>query len=542
MREKPLSPSAYEDSFVRDHLPPAALWPEMHFDLPELDYPERLNCAAELLDRAVEKGWGERTAIVTDAETVSYAELQRRANRIAHVLTDEMGLKPGNRVLLHGPNSIATVAAWYGILKAGGVVVATMPLLRAHELGVVAEKAQVRLALCDGRLAGEVRKTQAGHPVLERVVAWGEGGELEELAAGKPEAFAAVETAADDAALLAFTSGTTGKPKACVHFHRDVLAMADTFARHILQPKDDDVFAGTPPFAFTFGLGALIVFPHRFGVAAAFADKQGMEAFAEMVERHRVTTLFTSPTGYRALMKDWDSYDFSALRAGVSAGEHLPEATWRAWREIAGFALIDGIGSTEMIHIFISARGEEIRPGATGKAVPGYRACILDDEGNPALPGSQGRLGVQGPTGCRYLDDDRQGEYVVNGWNVTGDVFRQDEDGYFWFVSRADDMIVTSGYNIAGPEVEQALLRHEAVQECAVIGAPDAERGTIVKAFVVLKDSAAGGEALARELQDFVKRTIAPYKYPRDIVFLDDLPKTQTGKIQRFRLREGGPA
>lgn len=538
MRQDPLSPSAYEDSFVRDRLPLAAQWPDMHFDLPELDYPERLNCASELLDRAVEKGWGARTAILTDAETVSYSELQRRASRIAHVLTDEMGLKPGNRVLLHGPNSIATVAAWYAILKAGGVVVSTMPLLRAHELGVVADKAQASLALCDGRLAEEVCKTQAGHPVLKRVVAWGEGGELEALAASKPDVFDAVQTAADDAALLAFTSGTTGEPKACVHFHRDVLAMADTFARHILKPQEDDVFAGTPPFAFTFGLGALIVFPHRFGVATAFADKQGMEAFAEMVERHRVTTLFTSPTGYRALMKDWDKRDFSALRAGVSAGEHLPEATWRAWRETAGFALIDGIGSTEMIHIFISACGDEIRPGATGKAVPGYRACILDDEGNPAPQGSQGRLGVQGPTGCRYLDDARQGDYVVNGWNVTGDIFRQDEDGYFWFVSRADDMIVTSGYNIAGPEVEQALLQHDAVQECAVIGAPDEARGAIVKAFIVLKGGAAAGDTLVKELQDFVKRTIAPYKYPREIIFLDDLPKTQTGKIQRFRLRE----
>ncbi len=542
MTQKPLSPSAYEDNFVRDHLPPAELWPDLHFDLPELNYPERLNCAAELLDRAMEKGWGDRTAIVTDAETVSYAELQRRANRIAHVLSGEMDLRPGNRVLLHGPNSIATVAAWYGILKAGGVVVATMPLLRARELGVVVDKAQVSLALCDGRLADEVRKTQAERPVLKTIAAWGEGGDLDARAAKQPEAFETVETAADDAALLAFTSGTTGKPKACVHFHRDVLAMADTFAKHILKPQTGDVFAGTPPFAFTFGLGALIVFPHRFGVATAFADQQGMEAFAEMVERHRVTTLFTSPTGYRALMKDWERRDFSALRVGVSAGEHLPEATWRACRDTAGFELIDGIGSTEMIHIFISAAGGDIRPGATGKAVPGYRACILDEEGNPAPPGAQGRLGVQGPTGCRYLDDARQGDYVANGWNVTGDVFRQDEDGYFWFVSRADDMIVTSGYNIAGPEVERALLQHAAVQECAVVGAPDEERGAIVKAFVVLKDGAAGGDALAKELQDFVKRTIAPYKYPREIVFLDDLPKTQTGKIQRFRLRAGGAA
>lgn len=524
--------TALSDTFVMDRLPPREQWPEFVFERPELDYPERLNAAEALLEAP-----GANTAIRWDGGSWSYRELDETASRIAHVLVEDMGLEPGNRVLLHGPNSPMMAAGWLAILKAGGIVVATIPMNRAHELATVINKAAISHSLCDRQLFGELERAKEKAPSLKRVTVYGTGEDLEKAMDGKPAAFEAVKTFAHDPALLAFTSGTTGVPKACVHFHRDVMAMADTFARHILKPSADDIFAGTPPLSFTFGLGGLLVFPFRTGASSVLNQSRGIEALAEDIEKFKVTTLFTSPTAYRALLKQMKNHDLSSLRKCVSAGETLPKAVSDAWFEAAGIRIIDGIGSTEMIHIFISAAGDHIRPGATGKPVPGYQACLLGKDGKPLPPGSTGRLAVKGPTGCRYLDDARQKDYVVSGWNVTGDVYRLDEDGYFWFVSRSDDMIVSGGYNISGPEVENALLTHEAVDECAVVGAPDEARGQIVKAFVVLKDKANAGEKTAKALQEHVKNAIAPYKYPRAVEFVDSLPKTQTGKIQRFRLQ-----
>ncbi|MCW5723951.1 MAG: AMP-binding protein [Maricaulaceae bacterium] len=535
-----LGRSGYRDDFARTRLPPRELWPDFRFTLPELQYPQRLNAAAELLDRQVAAGAGANIAIHSVARNLTYSDLLAHSNRIAHVLTDDLGLVPGARVLLHGANTWELFAAWYGCLKAGGIAVATMPLLRAGELAVIAETAQVSHALYDARFAEAVEGAMAQAPVLKHALAWGPGGELENRMAAKPAAFDNCDTAADDVALLAFTSGTTGKPKACAHFHRSVLAMADSFARHVLTPQPGEIYAGTPPLAFTFGLGAFLVFPARFGLGVALPARPGFEALAETVQQFRATTLFTAPTGYRALTGLWDQYDLSSVAKAVSAGEHLPEATWRAFRDKTGIELIDGIGATELIHIFISAAGEAIRPGATGKPVPGYEAEVWDAAGNPANPGETGRLAVRGPTGCLYLADERQKTYVRKGWNITGDLYRKDEDGYFHYVSRADDLIVSSGYNIAGPEVEQALLTHPAVAECAVTGAPDETRGTIVKAWVVAKPGETPGPELAKALQEHVKQAIAPYKYPRAVEFLDALPKTQTGKIQRFRLRDEG--
>jgi 2-aminobenzoate-CoA ligase len=529
--------SGHVDAFTREHLPAAADWPDFRFDLPELAYPDRLNCAAKLLDRNIENGLGDKVAIYSAARTISWAELRGEASRIAHVLIEDMGLVPGNRVLLHGYNSIELIACWYGVILAGGVAVMTMPMLRAGEIAKVIAKGQVSHALCDAALAAPVHEAAALEPVLDRIVCWGADGALAVTMATKPGSFNAVGTARDDIALLAFTSGTTGEPKACAHFHSSVLAMADTFGRSVLKPDPDEIYLGTPPFAFTFGLGACVVFPARAGLATALPDRPGFEALCETVERFGVTTLFTAPTGYRALMGLWDSFDLTSLRKGISAGEHLPAATSDAFCELSGIRLIDGIGATEIIHIFISAAGADIRPGATGKVVPGYQAKVIDDRGEPVADGEIGRLAVKGPTGCLYLDDKRQKTYVQNGWNITGDLYRRDGDGYFWYVSRADDLIVSSGYNIAGPEVEQALLLHEAVLECAVVGAVDAERGTIVKAFIVLAPGHQDGAELVKRLQDHVKAAIAPYKYPRAIEFLAALPKTQTGKIQRFKLR-----
>ena len=532
-----LEPSGYADSFARDRLPDAERWPDFRFDLPELQYPERLNCAAELLETAVADGHGDTVAIYSKDRTLTYSQLLAEANRIANVLTNDLGLKTGQRVLMHGPNCPDMYAVWYGVIKAGGIAVATMPLLRAKELSTVCDKGAVSLALTDQRMAEEVHLAAKTCASLTRVVEWGAESELENLTAHASPDFKTVDTAADDIALLAFTSGTTGEPKACAHFHRSVLAMADTFGKHTLKPQPGDIYAGTPPLAFTFGLGAFLVFPARARISVALPTRPGFEALCETIQEFGVTHTFTAPTGYRAMLGLWDQYDLTSLKGGVSAGEHLPKATWDAYRDRTGIALIDGIGATEMIHIFISASGDDIRPGATGKPVPGYEAKVIGADGETVPDGEIGRLAVRGPTGCLYLDDDRQATYVQGGWNITGDLYRRDADGYFFFVARNDDLIVSSGYNIAGPEVEQALLMHGAVAECAVIGAPCPDRGMVVQAHVVLKPGHPAGDELATDLQNFVKATIAPYKYPRSVVFTDALPKTQTGKIQRFRLR-----
>jgi 2-aminobenzoate-CoA ligase len=535
--------SAHVDTFARDHLPPPELWPALdHSGLPELAYPPRLNCAVELLDRMVEAGHGDRTAILAPGVRWSYRELLETANRIAGVLRDDLGLVPGNRVLLRGPNNPMMAACWIAVLKAGGICVATMPLLRQRELSYAVQKARVKLALTDARLAPDLEAAAASSPTLERVVRFGapdEAGSLEALMRGRPAEFANVDTAADDVAMIAFTSGTTGQPKGAVHTHRDVLAASDCFSGHVLRPTPDDVFCGSPPLAFTFGLGGLLLFPLRVGAATLLLEQPTPPNLLQGIQEHRATICFTAPIAYRAMAEQAANFDLSSLRKCVSAGETLPLPVFEAFREATGIRIIDGIGSTEMLHIFISSPVEEIRPGSTGRVVPGYRARVIDPEGNPVPPGTLGRLAVQGPTGCRYLDDpERQRVYVQNGWNLTGDTYVMDEDGYFWYQARNDDMIISAGYNIAGPEVESALLDHPAVAECGVVGAPDPERGQVVKAFVVLREGHAPGPEMTKELQDFVKREIAPYKYPRQVEFVDALPRTQTGKLQRFRLRE----
>ena len=532
-------PSAHVDSYVRDHLPDEADWPELVFELPELRYPDQLNAAERLIDQAIAEGHGRRIAIYSSAANWSYAALCEAANRVANALVNQAGLVPGNRVLLRCPNNPALAAQWLGVLKAGGVVVVTMPMLRAGELETIIKKAKISHAVVDQRLADEIKAAGQACPELEHLLTCGDTGTLEAAMGDESAEFETVATASDDPALLAFTSGTTGEPKVCVHFHRDILAMADTFSRHILDPQQDEIFAGTPPFAFTFGLGGLLVFPLAARAATVLDETAGPPALLQSIERFGVTTLFTAPTAYRAMLGLLKDHDLSSLRKCVSAGETLDKATSDAWLEATGVRPIDGIGATEMIHIFISAAGDDIRPGATGKPVPGYQAVVLDDDGKVRHRGI-GRLAVKGPTGCRYLDDRRQKDYVHNGWNVTGDTYAIDADGYFWFQARNDDMIVSGGYNIAGPEVEAALMAAPEVAECAVVAEPDAARGQIVKAYVVLAPGFKASDATAKALQDFVKAAIAPYKYPRAVAFIDELPKTPTGKIQRYRLRQTG--
>ncbi|GEB56228.1 AMP-binding protein [Streptomyces gardneri] len=536
-----LTPSAHLDTFARDGLPPPERWPHLLFELPELAYPDRLNCGAELLDRTVERFGTDRPAFL-DAEgrIWSYGDLLDRVDRIAHVLTSDLKVRPGNRVLLRGPTTPWLAACWLAVMKAGGVAVTVLAQQRAPELAVMAEAARCTHALCDAHSLDELLAARI--PDL-RVTPFGGDGpdDLLALAARHDGRYEAVATAADDVALIAFTSGTTGQPKGCVHFHRDVLAVADTFSAHVLRPRPDDVFAGSPPLAFTFGLGGLVVFPLRAGASAVLLEQAGARQLLAAIERHRVSVLFTAPTAYRVMLDELageGAPDVGSLRRCVSAGENLPEATWNAWYGRTGLRLINGIGATELLHIFISAADGDIRPGTTGRPVPGWQARIVDREGREVPDGEEGLLAVRGPVGCRYLADPRQADYVRDGWNVTGDTYVRRPDGWFRYVSRADDMIISAGYNIAGPQVEEVLLDHPDVVETAVVGRPDELRGQVVVAYTVVRDGVPRDSGTAAALRAFVRARLAPYKSPRRIVFLDALPRTATGKLQRFRLRD----
>lgn len=538
--------TAHVDTFCADNTPSAEQLPTFFRDLPEYSYPDRLNCAAELLDRMVERGFGERTAFIHQTCSWSYRKLLETSNRIAHVLQDECGLVTGNRVLLRGPNHPMLVACWFGVVKAGGVVATTPCLLRCRELISVADKGQISVALCDGRYADECEEAFGKHADGSarrnaRVVLFNTSAQesLEALVATKSAQFTNCETSCEDIAILAFTSGSTGQPKGTMHRHRDVLAAADCFPRYVLRANSDDLFIGSPPLGFTYGLGGLVMFPMRIGAATVLLEQGSPGHLLEGIARHRATVCFTAPTAYRAMLKQHGQKQTASLRKCVSAGETLPLSTFEAWQDATGLKIIDGIGSTEMLQIFISAPEEEIRPGATGKSIYGYEAKVVRDDGGDAATGEVGRLAVRGITGCKYLNGPReQAKYVQNGWNLTGDSFRMDQDGYFWFQARTDDLIVSSGYNIAGIEVENVLLEHPSVQECAVIGVPDPERGQVVKAFVVTSANYNPCEQLKKDLQDFVKSQIAPFKYPRALEFVAALPRTATGKLQRFELRK----
>ena len=532
--------SGHVDSFTRDHLPMQEEMPEFRFAQADLNYPERLNCVAELLDRWVAAGKGDQPCLITPSETLTYASLQERVNRMANVLTRDLGLATGNRVLLRGPNNAMMAAAWLAVIKAGGVTVATMPLLRARELAYPIRKARIALALCDARLGEDLEKAKEQANDLERIVYWGSdrADDLTRLMS-KPgyEHFGAAETAADDVCLIAFTSGTTGEPKGTMHFHRDMLATCDTYGRNVLRPAASDRFIGSAPLAFTYGLGGHLLFPMRVGASSILIERAPPDELFAAVGTYRATICFTAPTAYRAILPKLASHDISSLKKCVSAGETLPKATFEAWHKATGLRIMDGLGSTEMLHIFIGSPAEEMHAGATGRVVPGYEARVVDEAGRELPPGTVGRLSVRGPTGCRYLADTRQRKYVEGGWNMPGDTYMMDTAGYFYYQARSDDMIISAGYNIAGPEVEAALLTHPAVAECGVVGAPDPDRGMIDKAYVVLRPDRAGDAALTKLLQDYVKEQIAPFKYPRAIEYVTELPKTPTGKLQRFELR-----
>jgi 2-aminobenzoate-CoA ligase len=535
------------DTFARQNLPKKSLQPEFNFSI-DTQYPSRINAANELLNGAINDGGGALIALRSDDASCTYDQLQAQVNRLCHVLIDDLRLTTGNRVLLRGANTPMMAACWLAVVKCGLIAVATMPLLRAKELGQVIEKAQVHAALCDFKLAQELQAAQTLYPSLSKVLFFSCGSteakhqNLDQLALNKPTDFKACDTASDDVALIAFTSGTTGQPKGTMHFHRDVLAMCDLFPRHVLKPNGDDIFCGTPPLAFTFGLGGMLAFPMRAQASTVLLEGLTPEKLLTAIAHHRATICFTAPTFYRQmailLQAHPGKFDLSALRKCVSAGEALPDTTRTLWHKTTGLDMIDGIGATEMIHIFISSAGPEIKPGAVGKVVPGYEAKVVDERMKELPRGTIGRLAVKGATGCRYLADERQRNYVRDGWNLTGDMFLQDSEGYFVYQARSDDMIISAGYNIAGPEVEACLMQHPWVSECAVVGVADEDRGQIVKAFIVLKPGQEPTQPAIEALQTFVKNSIAPYKYPRAIEFLDTLPRTETGKLQRFKLKE----
>ncbi|MGE0351481.1 AMP-binding protein [Hydrogenophaga sp.] len=539
-------PSAQADHFVHDRLPPPGQWPELRFDRPELQLPDQVNAVQALFERALAAGHGDRPLLRSDERTLSYAQAQAEVNRIANALTGELGLVPGNRVLLRGGNSVAMALAWLATVQAGLIAVATMPLLRAKELGAIIAKAQPSLALCDVKLQDELRAALAADPdhagMPLRVFNTGgtDGSQsLEALAARQPERATPCPTAATDIALLAFTSGTTGTPKAAVHTHRDVLAACETWPRHVLRATPEDIVLGSPPLAFTFGLGGLLVFPMWAGASVYFPSiPYTPEAMVQLIGRVGATICYTAPTFYRQMAPFAQRHGIGRLRISVSAGEGLPDATRQLWKDATGLEMLDGIGATEMFHIFISSPPEAVRRGAIGQVVPGYQARVVGDDGQPLPIGEVGKLAVIGPTGCKYLDEPRQTQYVKGGWNYPGDAFSQDADGYFFYQARTDDMIITAGYNVAGPEVEATLLLHPAVAECGVVGKPDDERGQIVVAYVVLKPGEAADAAQVKALQDHVKQHMAPYKYPREVVFVTTLPRTETGKLQRFALRQ----
>lgn len=526
-----MHPSAHTDTFARDSLPASGDWPTLIFELPETDYPPRLNCAVELLDRQIDSGNGDRIAIRGSDDSWSYRKLQENVNRIANVLVTRYKIVPGNRILLRFPNSPLFAASYLAVLKCGAVAVPTMPMLRRAELSVIVDKAQVKHAICDTRLFDEIEDIALDARISSTEL-------LRDMQSAGSE-FAAVETASDDVALIAFTSGTTGKPKGCLHFHRDVMSMCHTFNKKVLKSGPDDVFIGSPPLAFTFGLGGLLAFPLHVGASTILLESAPPPVLADAISNMGATICFTAPTAYKVLLSDEHVGKVSGLRVAVSAGEHLPKPVYVSWMEKTGVPMIDGLGSTEMMHIFLSTTGCDDKPGSTGVPTPGYEVRVVDENLQELPAGENGLLAVRGPIGCTYLNDARQKDYVKGGWNLTGDVFRRDEDGHYWYVARADDMIISSGYNISGPEVEEALLAHDAVAECAVVGVPHEERGHVPKAFVVLADGFGASDELTAELQNFVKQAIAPFKYPRLIDYVDALPKTQTGKIQRYALRSG---
>ena len=552
-----LLPSSHRDTFTRDRLPPQDQWPVFVFERLEVQYPPQLNCVSALLDTHVIQGKGSRIAVKgADANGSiewTYAQLQAKVNQIAHVLVKDMGLQSGERLLLRGGNSPMMAACFLAALKAGLVVVPTMPLLRAAELKQIIDKAQVSAALCDSLLAEELShcmdSTHAHFCKSLKQVNWFRSEEVSGIEARMtkhPAVFDAYPTSRDDVCLIAFTSGTTGQPKGTMHFHRDILAMCDLFPKHVLHMRETDVVCGTPPIAFTFGLGGLLAFPLRYGACAVLLEKYTPESLLLSIDKYQATQCYTAPTMYRQmamLVADKPgAFALKSLKHTVSAGEALPDATRQLWKKATGIEMTDGIGGTEVIHIYIASAGQEVRAGSIGKVVPGYQAQIVDEDMKPVPPGTVGRLAVRGPTGCRYLDDPRQKDYVKDGWNLPGDTFVMDADGYFSYQARNDDMIISAGYNIAGPEVESALMQHPAVAECGVVGAADPERGQVVMAFVVLKPSHTGSPDLEKEIQDFVKQTIAPFKYPRRVVFCEALPRTETGKLQRFKLRQQAPA
>jgi len=526
----------YTDNFAHDNLPSIDLQPDYLCDLPQFQHPEMLNCVERLLDNHIKKGNGDAVCIRTFEESWTYNNLFEKANQIAHVFIDDLGLVSGNRVLLRSANNPMMVACWFAVLKAGGIVVSTMPLLRSKELTTIIDCAEISIAISDSDLADEMNQVESK---FLKITSFFRNGDLDKLTQYKPKNFENYHSKADSVCLIGFTSGTTGLPKMTAHYHKDILNICEAFPVYSLQPTKDDIFIGSPPLGFTFGLGGLVLFPMYFGASTFLIEKPSPDLLLKAIQEYKVTICFTAPTAWRVLTTKLNEFNVSSLRKCVSAGETLPLQVWHDWYDATGLKIIDGIGSTEILHIFISSNEENMIPGATGLPILGYEAKIIDENGNELPINESGKLAIKGITGCKYLNrEEKQKEYVQNGWNITGDIFKKDDNGYYWFVARGDDMIISSGYNIAAIEVESVLLTHEDILECAVVGLPDEERGMLVCAHIVLKDNNKASVEFKKTIQQWFKQVAAPYKYPRVINFIESLPKTETGKIQRFKLKK----
>ncbi len=538
-------------SLIERYGPPRELWPRFGLDFPEArEWPAKLNIAEVLVDDNLKRG--DKPAILYEDRQIKYRELQLMINKFGNALK-VLDVKPYDRVMLRLPNIPEFIVSSLAVQKLGAVSVPTFTLLKAKELSYIASDCEAKVLITTPSLLEDVEKAKGELKTIRHIV----------LADAKPSEVEApyiafdylmddfkeatglepVRVDQDEVTLLLYTSGTTGPPKGCIHTHRHYLAVADCYAKNVLQAREDDVWGGPPTMAFAYGHTGLICNPLRHGATTSLVGSGRFEpaSMFQLIEKHGISVFYGVPTAYRtmvALKHERGKYDFSSLRVCVTAGEPCPPSLYYTIKEFFGCEVLEHMGCTELFNGFISTRFGQVKPGSMGLAVPGYDVRILGDDGNEVKTGEVGHLAVAGPIGIRYWKlPEKQAESVRNGWNHTGDMAYKDEEGFFWFASRSDDIIKTAAYRVSPHEVEEALIKHGAVAEAGVIGVPDLERGQIIKAFIVLKPDHKPSSRLEEELRVFVKDQIAPYKAPKEVEFVKELPKTETGKIRRAELK-----
>ena len=544
-----------------EYLPPEEMRPEKVYSIPEVqDYPARLNPARELLDRNVEEGRGGKPALLFQDRVITYGALAEQANRLGNVLASH-GVEEEDRVVILSPNQPLSLVANFAALKLGAVPVPASPLLSPPEVSWVINNSEARALLVHTAMLPLVEKARpefSSEPVVLGLAPPSDElskADVESVLPLMEKADAALEAVLrekDRVGILLYTSGTTGKPKGVVHLVEEILAVADTFGHYGWKLRDDDVVFSPAPLAFAAGYGAMAIIPFRFGAAVSIMPRFEPEAAFETVQQHHATVLTILPTSYRKMLQVEGAekrFDLSSVRMCTGGGEALTAETYGQWLDRFGLEIFEGFGTTEMFYVFVSvAVTEKAKPGSIGTPVPGYEVKVVSEEGNEVGPGEIGRMVAKGPTGTLYwrpqeengrLMESQRHAVVGKGWNVVGDYLYGDEDGYFWFVSREDDLIKSSGYRIGPEEIEMVILKHPAVADAGVIGVPDPVRGQNTKAFVVLTEGYAPSGELKQEIIDFCRNDIAVYKLPREVEFVETLPRTVTGKLLRRVLRTG---